>query len=66
MTDSRKPATVPDRTSNRVDPDLEIAPVEREADASNQPLPIPDDAPEVGLSQKGSGEDAIVRRETEI
>ncbi len=29
-------------------------------------LPANDEAPEVGLSQKGEGEDAVIRRETEI
>ena len=29
-------------------------------------LPANDEAPEVGLSQKGDGEDAVVKRETEI
>ncbi|SFM13629.1 hypothetical protein [Methylobacterium pseudosasicola] len=66
MTDSREPATVPDRASPPVDPDLEIASGDSEPEASNKPLPIPSDEPEVGLSQKGSGEDAVVRRETEI
>ena len=41
-------------------------PAEAEPTTSNRPLPITPDDPEVGLSQKGSGEDAIVRRETEI
>lgn len=35
-------------------------------DSSNQPVPMRDDDPDVGLSQKGADEDAIVRRETEI
>lgn len=35
-------------------------------DSSNQPVPMRDDDPDVGLSQKGTDEDAIVRRETEI
>lgn len=29
-------------------------------------LPTNDEAPEVGLSQKGEGENAIVKRETEV
>ncbi len=33
--------------------------------ATNEPVD-PDERPDVGLSQSGSGEDAIVRRETEI
>jgi hypothetical protein len=35
-------------------------------DAEHKPVPITDEDPDVGLSQKGSGEDAVVRRETEI
>ncbi|CAM3132906.1 MULTISPECIES: hypothetical protein [Methylobacterium] len=66
MTDSREPARVPDRTLPPADPDSETGPAEVEPGASNKPLPISDDAPEVGLSQKGGGEDAIIRRETEI
>ncbi len=47
----------------------DLAPVEIEERArqpSNKPLPMTDDDPEVGLSQKGTGEDAVIRRETEI
>ncbi|MCJ2140614.1 hypothetical protein [Methylobacterium sp. E-066] len=66
MSDSRRPATVPGGPSNPLDPDLEIPPTDLDSDASNKPLPIPDEEPEVGLSQKGSGEDAIVRRETDV
>ena len=66
MTDSRKPPTGPDRPPAPIDPDLESGPAEIEPGASNKPLPVLEDGPEVGLSQKGSGEDAIIRRETEI
>lgn len=41
-------------------------PVDGERETSNRPLPLTDDDPDVGLSQKGTGEDAVVRRETEI
>lgn len=37
-----------------------------ENEASNRPLPVTDEDPDVGLSQKGTGESAIIRRETEI
>lgn len=37
-----------------------------ERDASNRPLPVTDTEPDVGLSQKGTDEDAVLRRETEI
>lgn len=66
MTDSREPTSVPDRTLPPVDPEVETGPAEAEPGASNKPLPTSDDAHEVGLSQKGGGEDAVVRRETEI
>jgi hypothetical protein len=33
---------------------------------TNKPLPVASDNPDVGLAQKGTDEDAIVRRETEI
>ena len=45
------------------DPDGSI---DIETDASNRPLPMTDDNPDVGLSQKGTGEEAVIRRETEI
>lgn len=35
-------------------------------DAEDEPASITDEDPDVGLSQKGSGEDAVVRRETEV
>ena len=31
-----------------------------------QPVPLTDEEPDVGLSQKGSGEEAVVRRETDL
>ncbi|MGT2480069.1 hypothetical protein ACU4GR_17190 [Methylobacterium oryzae CBMB20] len=36
------------------------------SDGPEPSLPLTDVDPDVGLSQKGSGEDAILRRETEI
>jgi hypothetical protein len=39
---------------------------ERGGPAAESALPTNDEAPEVGLSQKGDGEDAVVKRETEI
>ncbi|MEE7449485.1 hypothetical protein MRF4_17650 [Methylobacterium radiotolerans] len=33
---------------------------------TTNPATIPTEDPEVGLAQKGSGEEAVVRRETEI
>jgi len=33
---------------------------------SSEPLPVPGEDAEVGLAQKGTGEAAVVRRETEI
>lgn len=66
MTESGEPRTVPEPP---------LAPIDRVSDAgladitsrpSTKPLPTGEDEPEVGLSQKGSDEDAIIRRETEI
>ena len=37
-----------------------------EAAVAADALPANDEVPEVGLSQKGEGEDAVVKRETEI
>ncbi|MEL6064204.1 MULTISPECIES: hypothetical protein [unclassified Methylobacterium] len=37
-----------------------------ERDVSNRPLPVTDADPDVGLSQKGTDADAVLRRETEI
>ncbi|MCJ2078875.1 hypothetical protein MKK68_25105 [Methylobacterium sp. E-016] len=33
---------------------------------TNEPLPVPSESADVGLAQKGTDEDAIVRRETQI
>jgi len=66
MIDSRERGTVPERsTPPSVNSDPEIVSTDTVPDAL-KPLPIPGDELEVGLSQKGGGEDAIVRRETEI
>lgn len=43
--------------------DLGTAPPEPE---TSKPLPVPGEDPSVGLIQKGTDEDAIVRRETEV
>jgi hypothetical protein len=43
--------------------DLGTPPAEPE---TSKPLPVPGEDPGVGLTQKGTDEDAIVRRETEI
>lgn len=42
------------------------APAAFDRDASNEPLPVFDGEPDVGLSQKGTDADAVLRRETEI
>ncbi|MCJ2069926.1 hypothetical protein MKK75_14170 [Methylobacterium sp. J-030] len=41
-------------------------PRDRDRDGSNEPLPVSDADPDVGLSQKGTDADAVLRRETEI
>ena len=33
---------------------------------TNEPLPMSDESTEVGMAQKGTSEDAIVRRETDV
>ncbi len=47
------------------DPELRGRTTGRAEPPTNEPLG-PDERPDVGLTQSGSGEDAIVRRETEI
>ena len=49
-----------------VSPPLEPEPGEPEPAGVTGSPSIPEEGPEVGLSQKGSGEKAVVRRETEI
>jgi hypothetical protein len=52
------------------EPDRGLAPPgpsrEAEAEAAIRPSRDADGEPDVGLAQKGLGEDAVVRRETEI
>jgi hypothetical protein len=48
-------------------PDPETRPDHRDGSQSaGEPVPVSDEDPEVGLSQKGIGEAAVVRRETGI
>jgi|GEM_PF-2941291 len=63
MTNAREP--LPSGRSEPAAPEAE-GDIDRENETSNQPLPMSDEDPDVGLSQKGIGEDAVVRRETEI
>ena len=55
----------PGRDPDSIDPAPDGHP-ELERDLSNKPLPVPEADPEVGLSQKGTDEDAVLRREVEI
>jgi hypothetical protein len=66
MTESREPRTVPERPLTPIDLVSEAELADIEPATSTTALPIGKDEPEVGLSQKGSDEDAIIRRETEI
>lgn len=65
MTNARETASPPNLNSVPLDPGSS-RPVEVEPSAPSAPLPITAADPDFGLSRKGSGEDAIVRRETEI
>ncbi|MGH1573059.1 hypothetical protein ACRAWG_23280 [Methylobacterium sp. P31] len=62
---ARETATPPDRDPVPLDSGSG-GPAETAPGVPNEPLSITAEDPDVGLSQKGSGEDAIVRRETEI
>ena len=62
MTSARETAAP---TSLDPDPrEADTVPAERRERAA--PATLPTDDPEVGLAQKGSGEEAVVRRATEI
>jgi len=64
MTTAHQTAT-PDPGAGQKGPELD-EPGANPPNAEDKPVPITDEAPDVGLSQKGSGEDAVVRRETEV
>ena len=66
MTESREPRTVPEPPLAPIDLVSEAGQGDITPSPSTKPLPIGEDEPGVGLSQKGSDEDAIIRRETEI
>ncbi|KNY24657.1 hypothetical protein [Methylobacterium sp. ARG-1] len=66
MTESREPRTVPEPLLAPIDLVSEAGLADIAPSPSTKSLPIGEDEPEVGLSQKGSDEDAIIRRETEI
>ncbi|MCJ2084396.1 hypothetical protein MKK88_00085 [Methylobacterium sp. E-005] len=64
MTNARA-IPLPKREPDSVDPAQDGNP-DLARDPSNEPLPVPDADPDVGLSQKGTDEDAVLRREIEI
>ncbi|WP_342109849.1 hypothetical protein [Methylobacterium sp. SI9] len=55
----------PKRDADSVDPGPDGS-LDLERATSNRPLPATETDPDVGLSQKGTDEDAVLRRETEI
>ncbi|SDO48615.1 hypothetical protein SAMN05216360_12416 [Methylobacterium phyllostachyos] len=63
MTNARE--TLPPNRPGSADPDP-VGDTDLEHDTSNRPLPMTGEEPDVGLSQKGTDEDAVIRRETEI
>ncbi|MGH1589784.1 hypothetical protein ACRBEV_17320 [Methylobacterium phyllosphaerae] len=62
MTDARETAARPNRETGPRAPETPPPRSER----LDVPTTLPGEDPEVGVAQKGHGEDAIVRRETEI
>ncbi|WP_267353823.1 MULTISPECIES: hypothetical protein [unclassified Methylobacterium] len=64
MTNARD-IPIPERAPDPIESDTDGR-MDLEQDISNKPLPITDAEPDVGLSQKGTGADAVFRRETEI
>lgn len=58
-------AVPPKRDPDSVEPGLD-EPLEHDRGASNEPLPVTDGDPDVGLTQKGTDADAVLRRETDI
>ncbi|WP_457106469.1 hypothetical protein [Methylobacterium sp. P5_C11] len=62
MTNARETAARPNRDPAPCDPE---APTPR-SERLDIPATLRGEDPEVGVAQKGNGEDAIVRRETEI
>ena len=64
MTTAHQPAT-PDPGAGQKGPEQDESGASA-PNAEDKPVPITDEDPDVGLSQKGSGEDAVVRRETEV
>ncbi|MEE7505238.1 hypothetical protein ACLBXO_16630 [Methylobacterium sp. C33D] len=65
---TRAPETAAPTSRSPEPPEADGIPTER-GDAAAGALPpatVPTEDPEVGLAQKGSGEDAVIRRETAI
>ena len=64
MTNARD-IPIPEHSADPIGSDTDRH-VDPERDISNRPLPLSDAEPDVGLSQKGTDENAVLRRETEI
>ena len=66
MSDKPLTANTQDLANTEYDAERGANSAQEKVADSNTPLPVKDDTPEVGLSQKGTDENAIVKRETEI
>ena len=63
---SVEPANTEDLAVTEYDAGRRANQTDRQDPTPGEALSTNDEAPEVGLSQKGDGEDAVVKRETEI
>ncbi|MCJ2012049.1 hypothetical protein [Methylobacterium sp. J-076] len=61
-----KPGHTEDLAVTEYDAERRIRLAAKDVSDTGTVLPTNDEVPEVGLSQKGDGEDAVVKRETEI
>ena len=66
MSDGSTPANTEDLAVTEYDAKRGTNLAQGQVVDSNAPLPVKDDVPEVGLSQKGTDEDAIVKRKTDV
>lgn len=66
MSDSSTPANTEDLAATEYDAKRGADLAQEQVVDSNAPLPVKSDVPEVGLSQKGTDENAIVKGETDV
>lgn len=76
MTGIVAPATLPDDPAHAAEVSESAHAVEHAAAAAgrpgalaggsetNEPIPVPNECPDVGMAPAGTGEDAVIRRET--